>query len=271
MLHNENSDFGLLLTNNDDEEAEHEMAQSVQPVGALKETQMLLSAGNNPNIEALLNSPEWKLVFSMLQERLSQTTTNLSTLPPTTPALATPPSVPFSPLTCLPSPFSFGTNYGNEGFLNNISPLSSGSSSAESGVETPARLKKKDHVKRPLNAFMIWSRQERRKITDSYPDCHNSTISKLLGQRWKEMSDDQKKPYFDEQEHLKELHKQEYPDYRYKPSRRRISIDGKKVPLNRLQKGSQSWDQESPLSVTELASRVLLLSNQQPELQKSNE
>ncbi|KAF1750733.1 hypothetical protein GCK72_017284 [Caenorhabditis remanei] len=244
MLHNENSDFGLLLTNNDDEEAEREMAQSVQPADALKETQMLLSAGN-PNIEALLNSPEWKLVFSMLQERLSQTTTNLSTLPPTTPALATPPPVPFSPLTCLPSPFSFGTHYGNEG--------------------------KKDHVKRPLNAFMIWSRQERRKITDSYPDCHNSTISKLLGQRWKEMRDDQKKPYFDEQEHLKELHKQEYPDYRYKPSRRRISIDGKKVPLSRLRKGSQSWDQESPLSVTELASRVLLLSNQQQELQKSNE
>ncbi|EFO88257.1 hypothetical protein CRE_02753 [Caenorhabditis remanei] len=262
MLHNENSDFGLLLTNNDDEEAEHEMAQSVQPVGALKETQMLLSAGN-PNIEALLNSPEWKLVFSMLQERLSQTTTNLSTLPPTTPALATPP--PGFDLLCF------------KVFSTTSPPLSSGSSSAESGVETPARLKKKDHVKRPLNAFMIWSRQERRKITDSYPDCHNSTISKLLGQRWKEMSDDQKKPYFDEQEHLKELHKQEYPDYRYKPSRRRISIDGKKVPLSRLQKGSQSWDQDSPvnlqapMSVTELTSRVLLLSNQQPELQKSNE
>ena len=42
-LHNENSDFGLRLTNNDDEEAEREMAQSVQPVCALKETQMLLS------------------------------------------------------------------------------------------------------------------------------------------------------------------------------------------------------------------------------------
>lgn len=45
-----------------------------------------------------------------------------------------------------------------------------------------------------MNAFMVFSHIERKKIIEFQPDIHNAEISKNLGKKWKMLGDDEKQP-----------------------------------------------------------------------------
>ena len=92
-----------------------------------------------------------------------------------------------------------------------------------------------------MNAFMVWSQLERRKIIEVTPDKHNAEISKELGRRWKLLPEEARQPYIDEAERLRILHQKEYPDYKYKP---------RKKPKTAAAGGSAS--QQSPASQLQL-------------------
>ena len=102
-------------------------------------------------------------------------------------------------------------------------------SGAKLSSKTDMSSKGPDHVKRPMNAFMVWSRDERRKMAQEHPRMHNSEISKILGVKWKNMSEEEKGPYVVRAKELQAQHSRDHPGYKYKPRRRKP----KQLPLKK--------------------------------------
>lgn len=100
------------------------------------------------------------------------------------------------------------------------------------------------HIKRPMNAFMVWSRGKRKQYAAQHPRMHNSEISKRLGAEWKMLTAEEKEPFIAESKRLQAVHIQEHPDYKYKPKRRKPKT---------LQKKEMSAPMFSPYSASMMA------------------
>ena len=85
--------------------------------------------------------------------------------------------------------------------------------------ETPV-----NHIKRPMNAFLLFSQQYRRTFSVLYPDRHNREISTILGKHWREMKPKQKEPYKEKARELMRRTKELHPDFKYFKARKEMGL-----------------------------------------------
>ncbi|NXP70677.1 SOX30 factor, partial [Ramphastos sulfuratus] len=89
---------------------------------------------------------------------------------------------------------------------------------SDSGMpDTPFGKDKSGHIKRPMNAFMVWARIHRPALARANPKANNAEISVQLGLEWSKLTEEQKQPYYDEAHKIKRKHTEEFPGWVYQP------------------------------------------------------
>uniref|UniRef100_A0A1A9UIB6 dTCF n=1 Tax=Glossina austeni TaxID=7395 RepID=A0A1A9UIB6_GLOAU len=73
--------------------------------------------------------------------------------------------------------------------------------------------KKKPHIKKPLNAFMLYMKEMRAKVVAECTLKESAAINQILGRRWHSLSREQQAKYYELAKQARALHMQLYPNW----------------------------------------------------------
>ncbi|XP_031727103.1 protein capicua homolog isoform X2 [Anarrhichthys ocellatus] len=115
------------------------------------------------------------------------------------------------------------------------------------------RKREKDHIRRPMNAFMIFSKRHRALVHQRHPNQDNRTVSKILGEWWYALGPNEKQQYHDLAFQVKEAHFRAHPDWKWCNKDRRKSLsEGRGLPKDSRERSmSESIDPHPESQVPE--------------------
>ncbi|GAV08200.1 hypothetical protein RvY_17928 [Ramazzottius varieornatus] len=86
------------------------------------------------------------------------------------------------------------------------------------------------HIRRPMNAFMIFSKRHRPLVHQKHPNQDNRTVSKILSEWWYSLDADSKKEYQKLAAQIRDAHFKAHPQWKWtsKERKKSMSTAGKK-------------------------------------------
>ncbi|GAB0099278.1 hypothetical protein DMENIID0001_151290 [Sergentomyia squamirostris] len=114
--------------------------------------------------------------------------------------------------------------------------------------QSPQAKKEGAKIRRPMNAFMIFSKRHRALVHQKHPNQDNRTVSKILGEWWYALGPDEKGKYHDLATEVKEAHFKAHPEWKWCSKDRRKSSSSTKDGRGRTDSvdGTDSLDEKSP-------------------------
>jgi len=96
-------------------------------------------------------------------------------------------------------------------------------------------LKEPERIRRPMNAFMIFSKRHRALVHQRHPNQDNRTVSKILGEWWYQLGPEEKLKYHELASEVKEAHFKANPGWKWCSRDRRKSSSGTASGLHPLE------------------------------------
>ncbi|XP_037876849.1 protein pangolin, isoforms A/H/I/S isoform X3 [Bombyx mori] len=84
---------------------------------------------------------------------------------------------------------------------------------SESSANSNKEQTKKPHIKKPLNAFMLYMKEMRAKVVAECTLKESAAINQILGRRWHSLSREEQAKYYEKARQERQLHMQLYPGW----------------------------------------------------------
>lgn len=89
----------------------------------------------------------------------------------------------------------------------------SSSISSENTKNSEANDRKKPHIKKPLNAFMLYMKEMRAQVVAECTLKESAAINQILGRKWHALGREEQAKYYELARRERQLHMQMYPDW----------------------------------------------------------